>query len=474
MVGGFHHLPGAGIAFLRSYGWDGLVKAFFSLSKPIPDYLDVEPVAIPRLGDDITWLRDEMESSANEVALLGQLAKKLKESDLVSTPFGTNFSKAISDSLKSTMLGQPRTLIFVGSAGIGGSVKFALNLADALEAAEGIGSVRVIATDKQSSLTTVSNQSRRNLIYEFPVKSSALSSSERLHISYLQASFQSVKRIISVNSETGYELFKLRGKVLRRSGKKLYPAFFCADYLGKNKDISFGRRYFEILDGEVDGFLSDHSAYLKELAHFSEGDYTNKSTRLIPLLQPVEISGRKINFIRESHTPKVLWASRISPQKGYMTVRKVARLCPEVEFHVFGQGSRLDVTRLIARKPKNLIYRGEFTDFYELQPEEFDLFLYTGLWDGIPNTLLEAASAGLPIVTSNVGGITELVGDPKSRALVIANPVNAREYATAIRRTIECPGLAQDILMRMTEYLRDSHSIDRFYHRVKADLVANI
>jgi glycosyltransferase involved in cell wall biosynthesis len=40
---------------------------------------------------------------------------------------------------------------------------------------------------------------------------------------------------------------------------------------------------------------------------------------------------------------------------------------------------------------------------------EFDVFLHTAQWEGMPNVLIEAAACGLAIVASSVGGVPELV-----------------------------------------------------------------
>ncbi len=47
-----------------------------------------------------------------------------------------------------------------------------------------------------------------------------------------------------------------------------------------------------------------------------------------------------------------------------------------------------------------------------------DIFLMPSLWDGMPNSVLEAMAAGLPIIASDAGAIPELLTDGSSGVLV--------------------------------------------------------
>ena len=47
-----------------------------------------------------------------------------------------------------------------------------------------------------------------------------------------------------------------------------------------------------------------------------------------------------------------------------------------------------------------------------------DLFVLPSLWEGLPNVILEAMAAGLPVVATAVGGTKELVLENKTGHLV--------------------------------------------------------
>jgi len=82
----------------------------------------------------------------------------------------------------------------------------------------------------------------------------------------------------------------------------------------------------------------------------------------------------------------------------------------------------------------------------------FDIFLLPSLKEGLPYVLLEAAWAGLPVVATNVGGVTEVIADMKSGIVVkekrpkeiadaltflIGNKAKRKEFGLSILETVE-------------------------------------
>jgi glycosyltransferase involved in cell wall biosynthesis len=64
------------------------------------------------------------------------------------------------------------------------------------------------------------------------------------------------------------------------------------------------------------------------------------------------------------------------------------------------------------------------------QLRHFDLFVLPSLWEGLPYVLLEAMAAGLPIVTTDVDGVREVITDGREGIVVPSR--NARALADAI------------------------------------------
>jgi glycosyltransferase involved in cell wall biosynthesis len=66
-----------------------------------------------------------------------------------------------------------------------------------------------------------------------------------------------------------------------------------------------------------------------------------------------------------------------------------------------------------------------------------DLFVQSSLTEGMPNVLLEAGGAGIPIVATSVGGTPEIVTDRESGRLVKAR--NSKALALTIIEMLTNP-----------------------------------
>ena len=80
----------------------------------------------------------------------------------------------------------------------------------------------------------------------------------------------------------------------------------------------------------------------------------------------------------------------------------------------------------------NVTVHGEYAEFFDLPLASMDVFLHTSAWDGLPLVLIDAAQTGLPIVTSQVGGIPELVDE--ETGWPVTHHENASEYAERLRQ----------------------------------------
>jgi glycosyltransferase involved in cell wall biosynthesis len=124
-----------------------------------------------------------------------------------------------------------------------------------------------------------------------------------------------------------------------------------------------------------------------------------------------EEARRAINL--DKNVPIVLWMARMAPVKNPGLALEVAKLLPEVTFLMAGGGDLFEETKVNA--PKNVLLLG-WVNAAEVIPAA-DVFLSTSLNEGVPYSLIEVQSCGIPIVAVDSGAISELITDGVSGVL---------------------------------------------------------
>lgn len=126
-------------------------------------------------------------------------------------------------------------------------------------------------------------------------------------------------------------------------------------------------------------------------------------------------------------------AGRLTPDKGFhVLVEAVARVCrqrQDVGFVLFGEGAKRDAlmqTAHAAGLAGRFVHAGFRRDLDAFMPH-FDLFVLPSFNEGLPNVILEAFAAGVPVVATAVFGTPEVVEDGVSGYLVPAGDAAALE-----------------------------------------------
>jgi glycosyltransferase involved in cell wall biosynthesis len=116
---------------------------------------------------------------------------------------------------------------------------------------------------------------------------------------------------------------------------------------------------------------------------------------------------------------------------------RIAYICyqkgAELEFYIYGDGDQKSMLIEMAKKlgilNKNLYFMGSITDT-RVAYQSSDIFLLTSEHEGTPNVILEAMSCGLPVVSTMVGGVPQLIVDGVNGFLI--DPLES-EYSYANR-----------------------------------------
>lgn len=155
---------------------------------------------------------------------------------------------------------------------------------------------------------------------------------------------------------------------------------------------------------------------------------------------------------------------RLSPPKNYPLLLRVAnrihKQWPEIEFLVLGDGEQRDsLTELImAQSAESYIHLlGNVSD---VPPYLWnaDAFLMTSDYEGLPQTILEAMAAGLPIISTKAGGIIDVVKDGENGFLVECG--DEVGLVDAVDKLCSSPELCKKYSEKSIE-LSEQYSIDR-------------
>ncbi len=128
--------------------------------------------------------------------------------------------------------------------------------------------------------------------------------------------------------------------------------------------------------------------------------------------------------------------ARLDPIKGHRyfleAAARVARSFPDAHFALIGNGPlrgeiEEQISRLGLERRAHLL--GDRPDAGRLVAA-FDVAALSSLHEGLPNAVLEAMAAGIPVVATAVGGVTELISDGETGLLV--PPANAAALAECI------------------------------------------
>lgn len=126
-----------------------------------------------------------------------------------------------------------------------------------------------------------------------------------------------------------------------------------------------------------------------------------------------------------------------NPELFVRAAAKVIEEHPTVRFMHIGKGPLMDDMHTLARELEiddSITFYGQRDDVSALLGR-MDIFALTSTSEGMPNAVMEAMAAGLPVVATDVGDCRELITDGENGLIVPTGDVNA--LASALIRLIE-------------------------------------
>ncbi|MGM0532847.1 MAG: glycosyltransferase family 4 protein, partial [Bacteroidota bacterium] len=166
----------------------------------------------------------------------------------------------------------------------------------------------------------------------------------------------------------------------------------------------------------------------------------------------------------------ILSTGRLAKQKGFSYLIDAAAGIieehPNVYFFLAGKGKQENELReKIVRKgmKKRFILLGFVEDIHSLL-KGADIFVFSSLFEGMPNSLLEAMAHGLPVVSTNVNGVSELIENGKNGYVV--PPRDASILQDALERLVKYPEQREAIGENAQKCVSEKFSIDHMVNKL--------
>ncbi|MGM0198787.1 hypothetical protein IGI68_001457 [Enterococcus sp. DIV1314a] len=136
-----------------------------------------------------------------------------------------------------------------------------------------------------------------------------------------------------------------------------------------------------------------------------------------------------------------------------------------IELRLIGEGKKKEEFEQLAKRlglEKEVLFLGKISSRETLfqQLKESDIFLLPSKLEGLPRVIIEALSASLPVIASDVNGNSELV-----QSELLVQDFEASNYSEKIQELIENPVFYNDIskenYQKALEYLPDKLDLKR-------------
>jgi len=160
------------------------------------------------------------------------------------------------------------------------------------------------------------------------------------------------------------------------------------------------------------------------------------SERIFILPNSIDINEFKQHNIAKKEYD-IISLGRMSPEKELINfvkvIEKIKLVKPNIKVAIAGKGPEEEKVKLIIEElnlKDNISMLGYVEDIAEFYNKS-KVFLLTSRTEGLPRTILEAMSCGIPCVASNVGDMEDLIDD-KINSFLIDDYRNLDEYVKKV------------------------------------------
>lgn len=299
--------------------------------------------------------------------------------------------------------------------------------------------------------------------------------------SYLFLILQSttVDTLHIVNSIVGYTLLaRMPSEFIQNINvvASVYALQF--DPLNRERIIGYGKDFLPGTIDKIDCVVTDNRQFavegplrlgLSENAWKFKTVYNkSKLSEQIDLEQSRSMLTERLVKSSENDRLKVLWAGRLDREKRVDLLIEIAKLSESFcDFLVYGGAVVDGGYETEIEKLPNISLMGAYRS-----PLEWDyrvkgnVFLFTSAWEGMPNTVIEAAYMGFPLIASKVGGVGELITPDTGWAL--DRYAEAKSYVNALSIVFKDPQEAYRRTNSLIDLVHSRHNRQSYLHALSA------
>lgn len=243
--------------------------------------------------------------------------------------------------------------------------------------------------------------------------------------------------------------------------------------------LSLHGRIYEFIDRKIVRFadrIIAGSEYMKEML---------VSLRIPPwkiraIYNTVDIERFKLNIETETikrrlgldtHCKVVGMVGRLNPEKGHRyfleAAKEVIAVFKDVRFLIVGEGLSMNELKQYAKElgiSRHVVFAGHYDDIRHIYAL-LDIFVLSSLKESLPLVLLEAMSAGNSIVTTDVGGIPEVIKDGQNGLVVSAK--DSAGMSRAILTLLKDQNLADKLGLAGQELIKEKFSLETLIHEIE-------
>ena len=256
-----------------------------------------------------------------------------------------------------------------------------------------------------------------------------------------------------------------------------------------NEDRPFYQKFLIAIASWTTTILSTHVINIsqKETGQTLQFPFVKKKVRYIPNGIPeIDFINQKEarDFISEKISDKIskeelknskIWIGTISELHKNKGLRYLLQGIKEVEkdyndlsYFIIGKG---DEEKELQKMIDDLglgkkVFLVGFIDQAPRYLKAFNIFTLTSIKEGLPYVLLEAGKAGLPCISTLVGGIGDIIEDMKSGILI--QPKKSTEIANAIRYVLSNKDAQREYGKNLEETVKQNYSLEKMISKIEA------